>query len=109
MGLFSFKKTKQIDVFAQFAADHLFSYVQPDVAKEYFGGAQQKAKKKQQRQVEQELRMIIGEFRRFTDKNSLGIYGKARLQQQFGERLRELGYDATVASRLVEIMLLGNA
>lgn len=109
MGLFSWKKTKRIDVFAHTVADHLYSYVQPDAAKEYFEGAYQKSKqKKQQRLVEQKLSMVITEFRRFSETNSLGIYGKARLQQQFGERLRELGYDASVTNRLVEITLLAN-
>lgn len=109
MGLFFWKNTKQIDVFAQVVADHLYSYVLPDAAKAYFEGAYQKSDKKQQRQVEKRLGMIVKEFRRFSEINSLGIYGKARLQQQFSERLRELGYEATVTNRLIEITLLANA
>lgn len=109
MGLFFWKKTKQIDVFAQMAADNLYSYVQPETAKEYFEGAIRTSSKKQERQVEQRLSMIIKEFRRFSETNSLGIYGKARLQQQFGDRLRELGYEAAIVNRLVEITLLANA
>ena len=109
MGLLFWKNTKQIDVFAQIAADHFYSHVQPDAAKKYFEGAYQKSNKKQHRQVEQRLGMTIKEFRRFTEKNSLGVYGKARLQQQFGDRLRELGYEAAVTNRLIEITLLANA
>lgn len=109
MSLLFWKKTKQIDMFAQVVADHLYSYVQPDAAKNYFAGAYNKGKKKQQHQVKEKLNMVIEEFRRFIDSNSLGIYGKARLQQQFAQRLRELGYDASVTNRLVEIMLLANA
>lgn len=109
MGLFGWKKTKQIDLFAHTVADHLYSNVQPDVAKAYFEEAHKKSNKKQQRQIDQNVNVVIAEFRRFTQANSLGIYGKARLQQKFGERLRELGYDAAVTSRLVEIALLANA
>lgn len=110
MGLLFWKKTKHIDAFAQTVADHLYSYVQPEAAKDYFTGAYQKSKKKkQQQQVKEKLNMVIEEFRRYIQTNSLGIYGKARLQQQFAERLRELGYDASVTNRLVEIMLLANA
>lgn len=110
MGIFFWKRTKQIDAFARTVADHLFSYVQPDVAKDYLAGVYQKSKnKKQQRQVEQSLSMVITEFRRFIEAHGLGIYGKARLQQQFGDRLRELGYDAAVTNKLVEITLLASA
>lgn len=109
MGLFSWKKTKRIDAFAHTVADHLYSFVQPNAAKSYFDGTYQKSKqKKQQRQVEQKLSMVIAEFRRFITTNSLGIYGKARLQQQFSERLRELGYEPAVTNRLVEMTLLAS-
>jgi uncharacterized HAD superfamily protein len=84
----------------------LFSYVQPDVAKAYFRSATEKPKTKHK--IEQKLAGVIAEFRRFSEANSLGIYGKARLQQQFDERLRELGYDPSVTSRLVEITSLAN-
>jgi hypothetical protein len=107
MSIFFWKKTKQIDAFAQAVADELYSYVQPDVAKAYFQNRSDKSKKKQHK-IEQKLADVITEFRRFSEANSLGIYGKARLQQQFDVRLRELGYDASVTSRLIEITSLAN-
>lgn len=107
MALFFWKKTKQIDAFAHAVAEDLYSYVQPDVAKAYFKGGADKPKKRQDK-VERKLAAVIAEFRRFSEAQSLGIYGKARLEQQFSARLQELGYDAAVTSRLVEITSLAN-
>ncbi len=41
--------------------------------------------------------------------NSLGVYGKARLQKEFSDRLIELGYDGEVTRILVETILFRNA
>ena len=106
MNLFFWKKTKEIDAFARAVADDLYSHVQPDAARAFLEGELKKIKK--HHQVERQLSGVIAEFRRFTQAKSLGIYGKARLQQTFDERLRELGYEPAVTKRLVEIMLLSN-
>jgi len=106
MNLFFWKKTKAIDAFARAVADDFYSHVQPDAARAFFEGELKKVKK--HHQVERQVSGAIAEFRRFTQANSLGIYGKARLQQTFDERLRELGYEPAVTKRLVEIMLLAN-
>jgi hypothetical protein len=107
MDLFFWRKTKAIDAFARAVADGLYSHVQPDAAKAFLNG-EAKTKAKKHHQVERHLAGVIDEFRRFTRAQALGIYGKARLQQQFSERLRELGYEPAVTKRLVEIMLLAN-
>jgi hypothetical protein len=106
MNLSFWKKTKEIDAFARAVADDLYSHVQPDAARAFLQGELKKIKK--HHQVERQLGDVIAEFRRFTHAKSLGIYGKARLQQTFDERLRELGYEPAVTKRLVEIMLLAN-
>jgi hypothetical protein len=106
MDLFFWRKTKEIDAFARTAADELYSHVRPEAAKAFLQGEAKKAKKHDQ--VERQLAGVIASFRRFTQAKALGIYGKARLQQQFGERLSELGYEPAVTKRLVDIMLLAN-
>ena len=105
MGLLFWKNNKQIDSFARAVADDLFSFVQPEVAHEHlFGGA--KKAKKQQRKVDQKFNDIVLQIRRFSDSNSLGVYGKARLQREFNDRLAELGYEPEVVNKLTEIVLL---
>jgi hypothetical protein len=106
MDLFFWKKTKEIEAFARTAADDFYSHVQPDAAGAFLRGELERIKK--HHQVERQLASVIADFRRFTQAKSLGIYGKARLQQQFNERLCELGYEPAVTKRLVEIMLLAN-
>ena len=105
MGLFFWKDNKAIDAFAKTAAEELFSHVRPDVAKRHVLGAAGK-NKKQDRRVERRFVDTTQQLRRFAEAQSLGIYGKARLQMKFNERLNELGYDADVVDRLAESMLL---
>jgi len=104
MGLFFWKDNKKIDTFAVAVADDLFSFIQPDVARDLFEGTAQ-SKKKKQRKVEQHLTGMVNQMQRFSQANSLGIYGKARLQQKFSDRLLELGYDVDVTKNLVETIL----
>lgn len=105
MGLLFWKNNRQIDTFAHTVADDLFSYVQPEVARDLlFGGAQKNSK--QRRKIEQKVNDIVLQMRRFSDSQSLGIYGKARLQREFNGRLQELGYDDDVVNKLTEIVLL---
>ena len=47
-------------------------------------------------------------MQQFIAANSLGIYGKAKLQKDFSDRLLVLGYDADVTHKLVEAILLQN-
>ena len=107
MGLLFWKNNQKIGAFAQAAADEVFSYIQPDVARQLFEGVSQKNKKKQ-RKIEQRLTGIVNQMQQFSDANSLGIYGKARLQKDFSDRLLELGYDVDVTNKLVETILLRN-
>ena len=107
IGLFFWKDNRIIDAFASVAAEELFSYVQPEIAKQHFQGVAQENKKKQ-RKIEQRLNGLLSQMQQFTAANSLGIYGKARLQKHFSDRLLELGYDVAVTNRLVEAILLRN-
>ena len=107
MGLFFWKDNRKIDMFARAMADDMFSYVQPDVAKAHFEGRSSQNKKKQ-RKVDQKLEATIAQMKQFIQSNSLGIYGKARLQKGFSDRLLELGYDAAITHRLVESILMRN-
>jgi len=106
MGLFFWKNNRTIDEFAQGVADDLFSFVTPELAEQHVGGKTGKWPKKQQVRVEQKFADVVVQFQRFTKANSLGIYGKARLQQAFNERLGELGYPADVVTRISESLLL---
>lgn len=107
MGLFFWKDNKKIDAFADAVAEDLYSNIQPETAEQHFQGIAQKNKKKQ-RKIDQRLVGIIGQMQQFGAANSLGIYGKARLQKQFSDRLLELGYDVAVTNKIVETILLRN-
>ena len=105
MGLFFWKDNKKIDAFANAVAEDLYSHIQPEIAKQLFEGIAQQNRKKQ-RKIEQRLSGIIGQMQQFSAANSLSIYGKARLQKQFSDRLLELGYDVAVTNKIVETILL---
>lgn len=107
MDLFFWKNKKKIDTFAKALAEDLFSYIQPEVAKQHFQGVLQKNKKKN-RKVEQKLAGIFEQMQKYSNANSLGVYGKARLQKAFSDRMLELGYDVAVINKLVEAILLRN-
>ena len=105
MGLFFWKNNKKIDAFANAVADDLYSHIQPHVAEQHLSGVAQKSKKKDYK-IEQRLAGIVDQMRQFREANALGVYGKARLQMKFNERLQELGYDVAVTNKLVDIILL---
>lgn len=107
MGLFFWKNNSKIDAFAFALAEDLFSQVQPEVAVQHFSGMAHDNKKKQ-RKLEQRFQALMGQMHEFSETNSLGVYGKARLQKTFGDRLLELGYDDAVTHRLVETIVLRN-
>lgn len=107
MGLFFWKNNKEIDAFAQAVADDLFSFVQPDIARQHIAGRGDMSKKKKAK-IEQKFTDIRLQIKRFSDSNSLGVYGKARLQKQFNDRLQELGYHIDVVNKITESFLLGN-
>lgn len=107
MGLLFWKNNKAIDAFAKAVAEDLFSHVQADVAKRHVLGTTTKPKKKE-RKVEQKFADVVRQMQRFSEANSLGVYGKARLQIKFNERLSELGYEPAVVDKLAETMLLHN-
>jgi hypothetical protein len=105
MGIFFWKKTRIIDAFANAVAEDLFSHVQPEKARLHFYGSSSQSKKKNFK-IEQKLFGVIKQMQQFREANSLGVYGKARLQMKFNERLQELGYDTSVTDKLDEIILL---
>jgi len=107
MGLFFWKNNREIDAMARAIADDLFSHVQPDAAREHVFGSG-KMPKKQERKISQKFTNVILQMQRFSKAKSLGVYGKARLQQQFNQRLEELGYGKDLVSRLSETILLRN-
>ncbi|MGI9221423.1 MAG: hypothetical protein ACR2QS_10375 [Woeseiaceae bacterium] len=107
MGLFFWKDNKKIDAFAFALAEDLYSQVQPEIAVQHFTGAGLDNKKKK-RKIEERFRALIGQMHEFCLTHSLGIYGKARLQKTFSDRLLELGYDDAVTHRLVETIVLRN-
>lgn len=110
MSLFFWKDNRKIDAFGVALADDLFSHIQPDKARNHFtgvGGDQSKNpdNKKKQRKIEQRIHALINQMQEFSSTHSLGIYGKARLQKTFSDRLLELGYDEAVTTRLVEAIV----
>ena len=107
MGLFFWKDNHKIDSFAQAVADNLFSYIQPDVALEFVLGKGDIPKKKKAK-IDQKFTDIRLQIKRFSDSNSLGVYGKARLLKQFNDRLGELGYDIQVINKITENFVLSN-
>ena len=100
------KRNRQIDTFAVSLANEVYSYVQPEEAREYFITGMSKDKRKTQRRIDQHFQDTIVKMQQFVGTNSLGIYGKARLQKKFNDRLVELGYDGKVTRKLVEMILL---
>lgn len=107
MGLFFWKDNKKIDAFAFALAEDLYSQVQPEIAVQHFTGSGLDNKKKK-RKIEERFQALIGQMHEFCLTHSLGIYGKARLQKTFSDRLLELGYDDAVTHRLVETIVLRN-
>jgi len=110
MGILFWKNNRMIDAFGAALAEDLFSHVQPEIARAHFAPdteARSESRKKHHK-IEQRLRALITQMHQFSNANSLGVYGKARLQKSFGDRLLELGYDQAVATRLVESIVLRN-
>lgn len=107
MGLFFWKNNGKIDAFGVALAEDLFSHVQPDTARQHFTGTTQDNKKKK-RKIEQRFHALVGQMHEFGSTHSLGIYGKARLQKSFSDRLIELGYDEVVTNKLVETIVFRN-
>jgi hypothetical protein len=109
MGLLFWKNNRQLDAVARSLADDLFSHVRPDVARQYVSGTTMAGKnRKQARKTDQKFTDVFLQIKRYGEANSLGIYGKARLQKKFNERLEELGYEADVVMKIAESFLLRN-
>lgn len=107
MGLFFWKKNKQIDVFASALADEFYSAVAPDLAKAYLAGTMTgKSSDRSTTMVNRKLKDVIDQLQKFRAATSLGIYGKARFHLTFVSRLVELGYEKEVAERLNEQILI---
>lgn len=107
MSLFFWKKNKVIDIFASNLANEFFSAIQPEVARSYFSKpATDKREKKMIKNIDDKIRDIIKKIEQFRASNSLGVYGKARLHLKFTERLKDLGYDNHVATKINEHIML---
>lgn len=107
MNLFFWRKNKAIDMFASNLANELYSTIQPDTAKQYFGSASaDKEARKIQKKIDGKIQDIIKQIEHFRAVNSLGVYGKARIHLTFAERLNELGYDANIAKKINEHIML---
>ncbi len=105
MQLFFWKKNKQIDTFANTLANELFSTLQPDDARAYLVSPKGKSGKTD-RKTDRRIQDLIMQVQHFRIQYSLGVYGKARLHLTFTERLKELGYDPTVADKLNEMIMI---
>jgi len=106
MGFLFWKDNRKIDNFAKAVADDLFSYVQPDVARQHVLGGNVDVSKKKAAKIKQKFVDIELQIKRFGEANSLGVYGKARLQKQFNDRLEKLGYDIELVNKIAEKFLL---
>ena len=107
MKLFFWKNNQAIDVFANNIANDLFSVVQPQSIRDFFqGSSKDKKGKKDRKNVEANISIATKQIQQFRATNSLGTYGKARLQLGFNKRLKELGYDTDVIRELNEFILV---
>ena len=94
---------------AIFLADNFFSQLQPQAAIDYFRDTQQKKDKKANKKntkTKNLLNQTTDQIIAFRKDNSLGVYGKARLQLTFMNRLNELGYPEDITRQINEIILL---
>ena len=107
MNLFFWKNNKLIDSFANELAGELFSNVNPDQARLFFeGSSDKKQMRKSEKNLQNQLSVIINKINEFKLINTLGVYGKARLHLKFKLRLEELGYDKPVVDKLNETLML---
>lgn len=107
MNLLFWKKNKDIDIFANDIANELFSMVQPDSIRDFFqGSSKDKKLKNERKKVEANISGVIKKIQQFRAANSLGTYGKARLQLGFSNRLQALGYDPDTVRELNEFILV---
>jgi hypothetical protein len=107
MNLFFWKQNQVIDVFANNIANDLFSVVQPQSISEFFlTSSKDTQARKSRKNIETRIYNVIKQIKQFRITNSLGTYGKARLQLKFNERLKELGYDPEVVGKLNELILV---
>lgn len=107
MNLFFWKKNTLIDNFAIALANELYSVTPPDRAIEYFSNNNNKKQaEKIHKNLDNQIKISIISIKQFKNKNSLGIYGKARLHLKFMERLKELGYDKNISKRINDLLLI---
>lgn len=116
MNLLFWKKNKLIDQFATRIADELYSRIPPASAEKLLSGnGPNKAKrvsKKEKKSLSGSVSVLSGvieSVREFLNEHKLGIYGKARLQMQFMERLKDLGYSEETINSLNEMILVETA
>ena len=102
MGLFFWKKNRLIDEFALQLADHLFKIVPPEKIDD------RKNSHKLLKKLDRELDKIFKKLARFDLQNNLGVYARARLQNKFNYRLKELNYPPEFVNALNDKMLIGS-
>lgn len=100
VNLFFWKKNRLIDEFALQLADHLFKIVPPEKIDD------KKNARKLLKKLDRELDKIYKKLARFDLQNNLGIYARARLQNKFNYRLKELNYPSEFVDVLNEKMLI---
>jgi hypothetical protein len=94
-------KKKLLIEFSNQVADELFSMVPPGLVNKHLSGKSKKATKQFQAGVENAL-LRIAQFKA-TEKP--GIYGKAKIHQNFAARLKELGYPHDLADEINSYIL----
>lgn len=108
MSLLFWKKNRAVDTFAANLASEFYSSIQPEAVLSYLEGRDRGKKKanKQHRNVEGKIHHMLRQIDQFKTLHSLGVYSIARLHLKFRDRLEELGYDADVAKKVDELMVL---
>lgn len=107
MGLFFWKKNKEIDGFASDLANELYSEIQLPVLSDYFNPtSKDKKAAKLRNKADGKLLGLAKKIQNFRSENSIGVYGKARLHMKFKERLKELGYDDDIITQVNEYLML---
>lgn len=107
MNLFFWRKNRVIDDFAVSLANELYSAIPPDQAADYFSSnSNKKLVEKIHKKLDSQIKISVISIKKFKNKNSLGIYGKARLHLKFMNRLKELGYNKDISTRINELLLI---
>ena len=100
--LLFWRKNREIDGFANFLADELYSQLPPHMLEKQ----EKTADKKFTRRFDKELNNIVTRLQDFKAIHKLGVYGKARFHLSFAERLRSHGYPESLTKEINEYLLI---